>query len=77
MKVFDYEEQQRRRALTVKLKNSIMAVWLEVKAARYKPSFDEVIKNLIIKQKAEREGGEAAKDIKKNERKKRRENLRQ
>ena len=54
-----------------------MAVWLEVKQSRYKPSFEEIIKNLIEKQKAERENKESMRELKKIERKERRERTRQ
>ena len=47
----NFAAEERRRKLTVKLKNAIMAVWLEVKASRERPSFEEIIKDLIKKQK--------------------------
>ena len=46
----NYAAEERRRKLTVKLKNAIMAVWLEVKESRQRPSFEEIIKDLIKQQ---------------------------
>ena len=51
--IHNYEKEMRRRKLTVKLKNAIMVVWLEVKEARSKPSMEEIIRGLIKKKKEE------------------------
>lgn len=45
--VHNYKEEEYRRKLTVKLKNAIMVYWLEVKKARSKQSFEEIIKGLV------------------------------
>ena len=49
--VHDYNEEERRRKLTVKLKNAIMIYWLDVKEARKKPTFDEIIQDLLKKKR--------------------------
>jgi len=51
--IHNYQEEYRRRLLTVKLKNAIMVYWLEVKNSRAKPSFEEIIKTLTAKRRAE------------------------
>ena len=68
----NYVSQEYRRKLTVKLKNSIMAVWLDVKKSRYKPSFEEIIKELIKKKSDDGREGENANETKKAVRKERR-----
>jgi len=49
--VHNYANEEYRRKLTVKLKNAIMVLWLEVKAQRSKPSMDEIIKGLLAKKR--------------------------
>lgn len=51
--IHNYKEEEYRRKLTVKLKNAIMVYWLEVKKDRTKQSFEEIIKGLVEKKKAE------------------------
>ena len=51
--IHNYKEEEYRRKLTVKLKNAIMVYWLEVKKDRNKQSFEEIIKGLVEKKKAE------------------------
>lgn len=74
--IHNYKEEERRRMLTVKLKNAIMVYWLDVKKARSKPSFDEIIKNLAKKRKNQTENTNSLKDQKKKEKMDRRERQR-
>jgi hypothetical protein len=75
--IHNYKEEEYRRKLTVKLKNAIMVYWLEVKKDRNKQSFEEIIKGLVEKKKAESLDQQAANEQKKRERKERRDRLRQ
>ena len=70
-KINDYPKEQYRQDLTVKLKNAIMVVWLDVKKERNKPSIDQLIKDFKEKQK-----GEKQKDTLKRLRKEKREKQR-
>uniref|UniRef100_A0A7S3CT47 Cyclic nucleotide-binding domain-containing protein n=1 Tax=Strombidium rassoulzadegani TaxID=1082188 RepID=A0A7S3CT47_9SPIT len=74
--IHNYKEEERRRYLTVKLKNAIMVHWLDVKKARAKPSLEEIIKNLAAKKKAQAENAQAFKDERKRDRQERRERMR-
>ena len=49
--VHNFEEDNRRRKLTVKLKNAILVVWQDVKKGRNIQSMDDVIKSLSEKVK--------------------------
>jgi hypothetical protein len=49
--VHNYNEEMKRRRLTVILKNAIMVVWQDVKKTRNHVNMDEVIKSLSEKQK--------------------------
>lgn len=53
--VHNYKEEQRRRKLTVLLKNAILQVWLEVREKRSTPNMEEVIKSLSEKSKQQRD----------------------
>ena len=46
LKIKSYKEQQRRRELTVILKNAIMVIWSDVKKKRNKKPMDEIMKEL-------------------------------
>jgi energy-converting hydrogenase A subunit M len=74
--VHDYREEDRRRMLTVKLKNAIMICWLDVKMSRAKPNFEELIKNYISQRKQQAENPEFYKNMKKKEKLERKERLR-
>jgi predicted house-cleaning noncanonical NTP pyrophosphatase (MazG superfamily) len=63
--IHDFETEEYRRKLTVKLKNAIMVHWLDIKKSRSKPSFDEVISQLLAKRKAQRQNIVAYKEEKK------------
>jgi len=63
--------------LTVKLKNAIMIHWLDVKASRSQPSFEEIIKGLQAKRRNESKDMRAINEEKKRVRKEKREKLRQ
>ena len=71
--IHNYEKEMRRRKLTVKLKNAIMVVWLEVKEARSKPSMEEIIRGLIKKKKEEGHDEKAFLEARKKARKEKRE----
>ena len=74
--VHNYEKEAHRRKLTMKLKNAIMVVWLEVKESRSKPSMEEIIQGLIKKKREELHDEKAVLDAKKKERKEKRESKR-
>lgn len=75
--VHDYAKEQRRRMLTVKLKNAIMHVWLKVKKSRNKPNMEEIIKGLVAKQREQQSMSiQTIRDEKKKQRKERREKQR-
>ena len=74
--VHDYVAEEYRRKLTFKLKNAIMAKWLEIKESKTKLNFDEIIKGLQEKKRLENEDAVAFKENKKRERKEKRENKR-
>ena len=75
--VHDFKEEERRRKLTVKLKNAVMIHWLDVKQTRKKPSFDEIIQDLLKKRKHETGDVQQINEEKKRLRKERRERLKQ
>ena len=74
--IHDYREEERRRALTVKLKNAVMIHWLDVKQTRTKPQIQDLIKNYMDKKKAQTENPQAYKDEKKKQRAEKKERLR-
>lgn len=51
--IHNYEEEEYRRKLTLKLKNAIMVYWVKIKKARKKPSFEEIIRSLQAKKRFE------------------------
>jgi len=51
--VHNYGNEEYRRKLTLKLKNAIMVLWLDVKKSRSKPSMEEIIKSLMAKKRHE------------------------
>lgn len=53
--VHNYKEEMRRRKLTVLLKNTILTIWLEVKAKRNTPNMEDVVKGLAEKCKQQRD----------------------
>lgn len=75
--IHNYEKEMQRRRLTVKLKNAIFVVWLEVKESRSKPSMEEIIQGLIKKKKAEGHDEKAFNEARKKARKEKRERQRQ
>ena len=74
--IHNYKEEYKRRLLTVKLKNAIMQIWLEVKNSRNKPSIEDFIKDLVAKKKEESQNISAVKEAKKKARKEQRERQR-
>ena len=75
--IHNYEEEEYRKKLTVKLKNAIMVYWLRIKKARKKPSFEEIIRSLQAKKKYEHQNAGAFKEAKKKMRKEKRDRLKQ
>ena len=75
--IHNYEQEEYRRKLTVKLKNAIMIYWLDVKKSRSKPSFDEVIKQMLAKRKAQQQNILAYKEEKKRLHKEKKDQQRQ
>ena len=51
----DYSERNKRDKLTIKLKNAIMVVWGDVKKTRNKINIEDVIKDLQVKAKQQKD----------------------
>lgn len=75
--ILNYEEEEYRKKLTVKLKNAIMVYWLRIKKARKKPSFEEIIRSLQAKRKNELQNAVAFKEAKKKMRKEKRDRIKE
>ena len=71
--VHNYQEEQYRRKLTVKLKNAIMVHWLEVKKKREKPSMQETIQELLKRKRLDSLDEGAANEERKRAKKEKRE----
>jgi CRP-like cAMP-binding protein len=53
--IHNYKEEQRRRRLTLFLKNAILQVWLEVKEQRSIPNMEDIIRGLSEKSKQQKD----------------------
>lgn len=75
--VHNYADEEMRNKLTVKLKNAIMVLWLEVKSRRTKKSMEEIIKDLMAKKKYQEQNAQAFKEERKRAHKEKKERAKQ